>query len=98
MVNTLDLKETMETAEPLGMTGLVQLLCSLCAMYKNTGEIGFLLNKRKKLKPFIQLGLSLLKRYDPDWVRTSDPHPVKVVLSQLSYGIKYVKCLRQYLI
>ncbi|CEE01217.1 hypothetical protein BT1A1_1387 [Caldibacillus thermoamylovorans] len=24
---------------------------------------------------------------DPDWVRTSDPHPVKVVLSQLSYGI-----------
>ena len=44
------------------------------------------------------MGLSLLEKYDPDWVRTSDPHPVKVVLSQLSYGIKYVKCLRQYLI
>ena len=49
-------------------------------MYKNTGEIGFLLNKRKKLKPFIHLGLSLLEKYDPDWVRTSAP-PVKEELN-----------------
>ncbi len=57
-----------------------------------------LTGKQKRLKPLTLLGLSLLEKYDPDWVRTSDPHPVKVVLSQLSYGIKYVKSLRQYLI
>lgn len=26
-------------------------------------------------------------RYDSDWARTSDLYPVKVALSQLSYGI-----------
>lgn len=29
---------------------------------------------------------------DPDWVRTSDPHPVKMVLSQLSYRIMGYVC------
>ena len=27
---------------------------------------------------------------DPDWARTSDLHPVKVALSQLSYGIEWI--------
>ncbi|MDF2684106.1 MAG: hypothetical protein K0R47_5296, partial [Brevibacillus sp.] len=32
---------------------------------------------------------------DPDWVRTSDPHPVKMVLSQLSYRIMgYIRDLK----
>jgi hypothetical protein len=31
---------------------------------------------------------------DPDWVRTSDPHPVKMVLSQLSYRIMGYVCDR----
>ncbi len=45
---------------------------------------------QKRLKPLEFLGLSLFEMYDPDWVRTSDPHPVKVVLSQLSYGIRII--------
>ncbi|WP_187393432.1 hypothetical protein [Bacillus sp. E214] len=36
-----------------------------------------LLKIEKRLKPLIPLGLSLLVKCDPDWVRTSDPHPVK---------------------
>ena len=60
MVNILDLTEIMERAESLGKTGLVQcrvqLLCSICAMYKNTGEIGFLLNNRKKAQTLDTIG------------------------------------------
>ena len=40
--------------------GLVQLLCSLCAMYKNTGIKWVFLKAKKKLKPLIPLGLSLV--------------------------------------
>ena len=41
----------------------------------------------KRLKPLIHLGLSLLKKYDSGGARTHDLYPVKVALSQLSYGI-----------
>jgi hypothetical protein len=33
------------------------------------------------------MDFKLLPSSDSDWARTSDPHPVKVVLSLLSYGI-----------
>ena len=32
-------------------------VCSLCAIYKNTGEIGFLLNNRKKAQTLDTHGL-----------------------------------------
>jgi hypothetical protein len=41
----------------------------------------------KQEKPLIPQGFQLRMYGDPDWVRTSDPHPVKMVLSQLSYRI-----------
>lgn len=37
-------------------------------------------------------GFQRLYYGDPDWVRTSDPHPVKMVLSQLSYRIMGYVC------
>lgn len=43
-------------------------------------------------KPLISQGFQLLMYGDPDWVRTSDPHPVKMVLSQLSYRIVRYVC------
>ena len=60
-MNISDLTEIMEAAEPLGNTGLVQyrvhLLCSICTNYKNTGEIGGLLNNRKKAQTLDTHGL-----------------------------------------
>lgn len=50
----------------------------------------------KKQKTLIYQGFQLVMYGDPDWVRTSDPHPVKMVLSQLSYRI-IVYCPINYL-
>lgn len=46
----------------------------------------------KSKKPLLRKGLS----YDSDWARTSDLYPVKVALSQLSYGITICKCFWVY--
>jgi hypothetical protein len=36
-------------------------------------------------KPLISQGFSRLMYGDPDWVRTSDPHPVKMILNDSLY-------------
>lgn len=54
-------------------------------MYEGKKESGMM--KNKKPETLVAKGLQASLSDDPDWVRTSDPHPVKVVLSQLSYGI-----------
>lgn len=46
-------------------------------------EIFVLCGKIKTKKPLLGKGLN----DDSDWARTSDLYPVKVALSQLSYGI-----------
>lgn len=43
---------------------------------------------KQSKKPLLRKGLS----YDSDWARTSDLYPVKVALSQLSYGIMICMC------
>lgn len=43
---------------------------------------------KENKKPLLCKGLS----YDSDWARTSDLYPVKVALSQLSYGIMICMC------
>jgi hypothetical protein len=43
--------------------------------------------KSKKLETLDTQGLQASRSDDSDWARTSDLHPVKVALSQLSYGI-----------
>ena len=40
-----------------------------------------------KQKTLMYQGFQAIMYGDPDWVRTSDPHPVKMVLSLLSYRV-----------
>jgi hypothetical protein len=46
-------------------------------------------NKTKKAEILDLQGLQASHFDDSDWARTSDLHPVKVALSQLSYGIVF---------
>jgi hypothetical protein len=61
----------------------VQVLCK----FLNHGDFNKIVNKTKKLATLDTQGLQASQFDDSDWARTSDLHPVKVALSQLSYGI-----------
>ena len=50
-----------------------------------------LYEQNKKPHPLDTQGLAASIKDDSDWVRTSDLYPVKVALSQLSYGIVYIR-------
>jgi hypothetical protein len=46
--------------------------------------------KNKKLETLDTQGFQATHFSDSDWARTSDLHPVKVALSQMSYGIMLI--------